>query len=75
MISRRVSGDCGASNTRYSQPDGPAELTRWMACDVEYWPTFDPSVVEGSRTMRLDAYRKVRDELLARITERFPPQA
>jgi hypothetical protein len=29
--------------------------------------------VEGSRTMRLDAYRKVRDELLARITERFPP--
>ncbi len=51
------------------------ELTRWMACDVEYWPTFDPSVVEGSRTMRLDAYRKVRDELLARITERFPPQA
>jgi protein-tyrosine-phosphatase len=49
------------------------ELTRWMACDVEYWPTFDPSVVEGSRTMRLDAYRKVRDELLARITQRFPP--
>jgi protein-tyrosine-phosphatase len=51
------------------------ELTRWMACDVEYWPTFDPSVVEGSRDMRLDAYRKVRDELLARITQRFPPQA
>jgi protein-tyrosine-phosphatase len=50
------------------------ELTRWMACDVEYWPTFDPTVVEGSRTMRLDAYRKVRDELLARITERFPAQ-
>jgi len=51
------------------------ELTRWMACDVEYWPTFDPSVVEGSRSMRLDAYRKVRDELLARISERFPAQA
>lgn len=51
------------------------ELTRWMACDVEYWPTFDPSVVEGSRDMRLDAYRKVRDELVARITARFPPQA
>jgi protein-tyrosine-phosphatase len=50
------------------------ELTRWMACDVEYWPTFDPSLVEGSRTMRLDAYRKVRDELLARISQRFPPQ-
>jgi protein-tyrosine-phosphatase len=50
------------------------ELTRWMACDVEYWPTFDPSLVEGSRTMRLDAFRKVRDELLARISQRFPPQ-
>jgi protein-tyrosine-phosphatase len=50
------------------------ELTRWMACEVEYWPTFDPSLVEGSRTMRLDAYRKVRDELLARISQRFPPQ-
>ena len=50
------------------------ELTHWMACEVEYWPTFDPSVVEGSRTMRLDAYRKVRDELVARISKRFPPQ-
>jgi protein-tyrosine-phosphatase len=47
------------------------ELTRWMACDVEYWPVFDPSVVEGSREMRLDAYRKVRDELRARIIQRF----
>ena len=51
------------------------ELTRWMACEVEYWPLFDPSVVEGSREMRLDAYRKVRDELRAKITQRFPPQA
>ncbi len=50
------------------------ELTHWMACEVEYWPTFDPSVVEGSRTMRLDAYRKVRDELVARISKRFPSQ-
>jgi protein-tyrosine-phosphatase len=49
------------------------ELTRWMACEVEYWPTFDPSVVEGSRDMRLDAYRKVRDELRGRIAARFPP--
>ena len=32
-------------------------MTRTMAVEVEYWPTFDPSVVEGSRETRLDAYR------------------
>lgn len=49
------------------------EMTRTMACEVEYWPTMDPSVIEGSREERLDAYREVRDTLLARIRERFPP--
>ena len=48
------------------------ELTRYMACDVEFWHTFDPSVVEGSREERLQAYRAVRDELMERIKERFP---
>jgi protein-tyrosine-phosphatase len=48
------------------------EMTRTMACDVEYWPTMDPSLVEGTREERLDAYRDVRDTLLARIRERFP---
>ncbi len=48
------------------------EMTRTMACDVEYWRTFDPSLVEGSRDDRLAAYRQVRDELIARVRERFP---
>lgn len=48
------------------------EMTRTVACDVEFWHTFDPSVMEGSRDMRLDAYRTVRDELVRRIEERFP---
>ncbi len=48
------------------------EMTRTMACDVEYWPTFDPTLVEGSREIRLAAYREVRDQLLHRIRERFP---
>lgn len=48
------------------------ELTRFMACEVEFWHTFDPSVIDGSRDVRLDAYRKVRDELKKRIEERFP---
>ena len=49
------------------------EMTRTMACEVIFWHTFDPSVVEGSREVRLDAYRQVRDALLARIHEQFPP--
>ena len=48
------------------------DLTRYMACEVEFWHTFDPSVVAGSREERLQAYREVRDELLERIKERFP---
>jgi protein-tyrosine-phosphatase len=48
------------------------EMTRTMACDVEFWNTLDPSFIEGSREIRLDAYRQVRDGLLRRIRERFP---
>jgi protein-tyrosine-phosphatase len=48
------------------------ELTRTMACEVEFWNTFDPSVVEGSRESRLEAYREVRDFLMKRIRTRFP---
>ncbi|MEJ1994963.1 MAG: arsenate reductase ArsC [Limibacillus sp.] len=49
------------------------EQTRTMACDVEFWNTLDPSIVEGSREQRMDAYRQVRDQLMKRIKERFPP--
>lgn len=47
------------------------ELTRTMACEVEFWPTFDASMVEGSREQRLSAYRQVRDALRRRIEQRF----
>jgi protein-tyrosine-phosphatase len=47
------------------------ELSRTNAAEVEYWPTVDPTAIEGSREQRLDAYREVRDQLLARIRERF----
>jgi protein-tyrosine-phosphatase len=47
------------------------EITRASAVEVEYWPTADPSAFEGNRTQRLDAYREVREQLLARIQERF----
>jgi hypothetical protein len=42
-----------------------------MAVDVEYWPTFDPSITYGSRSQILDAYRAVRDGLFQRIKKRF----
>lgn len=47
------------------------ELTRTSAADVEYWPTYDPTISEGSRDQRLAAYRSVRDELMRRIRKRF----
>lgn len=47
------------------------ELTRTMAVDVEYWPTIDPSIVQGSREQILDAYRTTRDALFTRIKQRF----
>ena len=47
------------------------EATRTLAAEVEYWPTPDPTVGEGSREQRLDAYREVRELLSRRIRERF----
>jgi protein-tyrosine-phosphatase len=47
------------------------ELSRSNAAEVEYWPTVDPTGIEGNRAQRLDAYRGVRDELIARIRDRF----
>ena len=47
------------------------ELTRTIAAEVEYWPTHDPTAAEGNREQRFAAYREVRDELMARIRERF----
>ncbi len=47
------------------------ELTRTIAAEVEYWPTPDPTAVEGTREQRLSAYREVRDQLTERIKARF----
>jgi protein-tyrosine-phosphatase len=48
------------------------EWSRHMAAEVEYWPTFDATAIEGDRERRLEAYREVRDLLMKRIRERFP---
>jgi len=47
------------------------ELTRTHATKVEYWPILDPTIIEGSRSQRLDAYRMVRDQLMERLRRRF----
>ena len=49
------------------------EMTRTFAVDVEYWPTFDASLMmmSGNRVQILNAYRSVRDNLFRRIKERF----
>ncbi|MFY8039563.1 MAG: low molecular weight phosphatase family protein [Bosea sp. (in: a-proteobacteria)] len=46
-------------------------LTRTIAAEVEYWPTADPTIVQGSREQMLEAYREVRDGLAKRIRERL----
>ncbi len=48
------------------------EMTRTMACDVEFWNTFDPTLVDGTRDAMLEAYRQVRDGLLTKLKQRFP---
>lgn len=47
------------------------EMTRTMAIDVEYWATFDPSLVTGSREQIMDSYRSVRDSITTRLKDRF----
>lgn len=48
------------------------DLVPRLGLVAEYWPTFDPSLAEGSREQRLMEYRAVRDGLDRRIAERFP---
>ncbi len=47
------------------------EIARGRSADIEYWPTLDPTLTEGSREHRLESYRQVRDGLAARIAKRF----
>lgn len=48
------------------------EMTRTSSCEIEFWPTMDPSIATGNREMRMDAYRSLRDQLIDRLQTRFP---
>jgi protein-tyrosine-phosphatase len=45
------------------------EFTRMLATRVVYWPTLDPTAVQGTRDTILEAYRGVREGLQIRIKE------
>ena len=47
------------------------ELTCTHAIDVEYWPTFDPTLTIGTREQIIAAYRDLRDRLDERIRTRL----
>jgi protein-tyrosine-phosphatase len=49
------------------------EYTRWHALDVEYWPIFDPTGLGETREAKLAAYRQARDQIIARMLDRFGP--
>ena len=56
--------------------DDAWEAVRTLAHDgieVEHWPVPDPTLEEGSREQRLEAYRQTRRDLESRITDRFGP--
>ncbi|MGH6957368.1 MAG: low molecular weight phosphatase family protein [Caulobacteraceae bacterium] len=49
------------------------ELARHHAVELEYWPTYDPTLAMGSREAVMQAYRDARDAIAARIRDRFGP--
>ncbi len=49
------------------------EFTRFFHLDVEYWPILDPTGIGEAREAKLAAYRQARDQIKARMLERFGP--
>ncbi|MDJ0627559.1 MAG: low molecular weight phosphatase family protein [Rhodobacter sp.] len=49
------------------------ELTRYSHLEVEYWPILDPTGLGRQRDEKLDAYRQTRDQIRARMLDRFGP--
>ena len=47
------------------------ELTRFYHLKVEYWPILDPTGLGESRETKLVSYRLARDQIIARLSERW----
>ena len=48
-----------------------AEITRFYSLQVEYWPIIDPTGFGKGRDHKLTAYRKARDQIIEKLTEKF----
>ena len=49
------------------------DLTQYYHLEVEYWPILDPTGLGETREAKLAAYRQARDQIKARMLERFGP--
>ncbi|MFL4468837.1 low molecular weight phosphatase family protein [Tateyamaria armeniaca] len=49
------------------------ELTRFYHLEVEYWPILDPTGLGETREAKLTSYRSARDQIIARLVERWGP--
>ena len=49
------------------------DLTRLFHLTVEYWPILDPTGLGETREAKLQQYRQARDQIKARMLERFGP--
>lgn len=47
------------------------ELTRPYHLEVEFWPIMDPTGIGETREAKLAAYRQTRDQIRAKMIERF----
>ena len=47
------------------------DLTRYYHLDVVYWPILDPTGLGETREQKLDSYRQARDQIRAKMLERF----
>ena len=50
------------------------ELTRFYHLEVEYWPILDPTGLGETREAKLESYRAARDQIIARLVERWGPE-
>lgn len=49
------------------------DLTRFYHLKVEYWPILDPTGLGEGREAKLVSYRQARDQIMARLIDRFGP--
>ena len=49
------------------------DLTKTYHLEVEYWPIIDPTALGEGRDAKLAAYRQARDQIKARMIDRFGP--